>query len=106
CVEAFKWTTDTGLVPLGDLPGGNFDSRAQGISADGRIIVGQGTSNAGVTAVYWDDTGMHDMGTLPQGQYAAQSQCFAANFDGSVIVGASSSVNGTYEAFRWARAGG
>ncbi len=101
CVEAFKWTRETGLVPLGDLPGGNFDSRAQGISADGRIIVGQGTSALGVTAVYWDETGIHDLGTLPQGQYAAQSQCFAANNDGSVIVGASSSVHGTYEAFRW-----
>jgi probable HAF family extracellular repeat protein len=107
CLEAFKWTAATGLVALGDVPGGNLDSRASGISGDGRIIVGAGTSATGVVAVYWDQSGPHSMGYLPQGPSTPpQSQCFAANTDGSVIVGASSSSNGIYEAFRWTPSSG
>ena len=31
--EAFRWTADTGMLPLGDLPGGSFQSTAFALSA-------------------------------------------------------------------------
>jgi probable HAF family extracellular repeat protein len=105
CQEAFKWTAETGIVALGDLPGGNLASAAYAISGDGRVIVGTGTSDVGSAPVIWNDTGIHNLGYLPQGTLAAQGTCNATNFDGSVIAGTSSSVNGT-EAFLWTAASG
>jgi probable HAF family extracellular repeat protein len=105
CQEAFKWTAETGIVGLGDLPGGNLASAATAISGDGRIIVGSGTSDVGTAPVTWDSTGIHNLGYLPLGSFAAQGTCNAVNYDGSVIVGYSASVNGTMEAFRWTAAG-
>jgi len=54
--EAFRWTEETGLVGLGDLPGGGIDSRAHGVSADGAVIVGwaEAESPVGKTAFVWD----------------------------------------------------
>ena len=39
--EAFRWTTQTGMVGLGDLPGGGFSSLAYSVSGNGGVIVGQ-----------------------------------------------------------------
>ena len=46
CGEAFRWSVETGMMPLGDLPGGfdHFQSSAQGVSADGSVVVGIGSS--------------------------------------------------------------
>jgi uncharacterized membrane protein len=107
CAEAFRWMAQGGLVGLGDLPGGTFDSRAHAISGDGRVIVGHGTNDFGPVAARWDAVGIHSLGYLPQGPSTPrQSQCYGTNLDGSAIVGASSSVNGIYEAFLWTAAGG
>ena len=38
------------LTPLGDLPGGDFESNAFGVSADGNTIVGFGTRNGNTEA--------------------------------------------------------
>ena len=43
--EAFRWTQATGMVGLGDLPGGSFNSIAWGVSADGSVVVGTGKLN-------------------------------------------------------------
>ena len=52
--QAFRWTAETGMVGLGELPGGIFYSEADGISPDGSIIVGgSGTAN-GAEAFIWD----------------------------------------------------
>lgn len=48
--EAFRWTSDGGMVGLGDLPGGRFDSFAIGVSADGSVIVGGGNIADGTEA--------------------------------------------------------
>jgi probable HAF family extracellular repeat protein len=40
--EAFRWTDATGMLPLGDLPGGSFQSTAFAVSADGSVVVGRG----------------------------------------------------------------
>jgi probable HAF family extracellular repeat protein len=56
--QAFRWTQATGLLSLGDLPGGRFFSQANAVSADGSVVVGQGTSGnapqtAGLEAFVW-----------------------------------------------------
>lgn len=79
---------------LGDLPGGVFDSRAYGVSADGSVIIGQSRTANGIEAFRWTaETGMVGLGFLP-GQ--ASSMANAISDDGSTIVG-----NSGNEAFRW-----
>ncbi|KKL11337.1 hypothetical protein LCGC14_2546810, partial [marine sediment metagenome] len=38
--EAMLWTPATGMIGLGDLPGGVFRSGAGDVSADGPTVVG------------------------------------------------------------------
>lgn len=51
--EAFRWTQATGILPLGLLAGGT-DSRALDVSANGNVIVGEGTTADGTEAFIWD----------------------------------------------------
>jgi probable HAF family extracellular repeat protein len=37
--EAFRWTSDGGMVGLGDLPGGSFYSVVTGVSGDGSVVL-------------------------------------------------------------------
>ncbi len=107
--EAFRWTQATGMVGLGDLPGGIFSSYATGISADGSIVVGWGSSaSSGGTgrteAFRWAQaTGMVGLGDLPGGLFYSDASGVSA--DGSVVVGVSEGANG-WEAFRWTQATG
>ena len=55
--EAYRWTRPTGMIGLGDLPGGLFDSWAKGVSASGLVIVGIGRSSFNEEAVFWDPSG-------------------------------------------------
>jgi uncharacterized membrane protein len=41
------------MVGLGDLPGGEFFSHGAGVSADGSVVVGGGTSASGFEAFRW-----------------------------------------------------
>ena len=97
--EAFRWTTDEGMIGLGDLPGGDeFVSRARAVSGDGTVIVGRGRSDNGQEAMYWTaETGMVGMGDMYDGEYQSIAQ--GVSFDGSVIVGYGRT--GAFEAFRW-----
>ena len=84
--EAFVWTESSGMVGLGDLAGGYFDSQANAVSADGRVVVGRGTSDQGSEAFRWSsETGMVGLGFLSSD--AAGSWALAASGDGSVVVG-------------------
>ncbi len=86
------------FTPLGDLTGGAFDSRAEGISADGSVIVGTGQGAAGREAFRWTDGGgMVGLGRQPG---AAESHAYDVSADGSVVVG------GSQQAFRWTQADG
>lgn len=67
--EAFRWTQATGMVGLGDLPGGIFDSKATGVSADGSVVVGNGTGFYGTAFRWTQATGMVGLGYLPGGGY-------------------------------------
>ncbi len=81
--RAFRWEEATGMVDLGSTVAG-FSSRANGVSGDGRVVVG------------WQDTplrhgarwvdGRQQLFTGPSG-IVGEAQ--AANRDGSIVVGQS-----------------
>lgn len=57
--EATRWTASGGPSGLGDLPGGDFFSTAEAVSADGAVIVGASFTEAGLEAFLWTErTGM------------------------------------------------
>jgi len=89
---------------LGDLPGGTFQSDATAVSADGTVVVGRSTSEAGHEGFRWKlGRGMVGLGDLPGGHYA--SSVTGVSSDGKVVVGGSHSSSGS-EGFRWTRSGG
>ena len=55
--EAFRWTASGGLVGLGDLPGGTFESRGFGISGSGSTCVGSSDVAGGSNAFSWTQGG-------------------------------------------------
>src|SRR5687767_6257395 len=82
------------LTPLGDLPGGGFESRAFGVSSDGSTVVGYSrTSPTRVEAFRWTRTaGMVGIDDLPGG--GSESGASGVSADGSVVVGGGSSASG------------
>ena len=85
--EAFRWTAASGMVGLGELPGGNFASTAFGVSGDGAVVVGQdSTATAFLEAFRWTQSGgMVGLGQLPD--IGFWSTALAVSADGSTIVG-------------------
>lgn len=95
---------------IGDLPGGAVASAAEGVSADGRVVVGssvsevpdsQGQPREGNQPVRWDaKTGIQGLGftivPFPVFSDPNDNIAHAASADGSVIVGISNN-----DAFRW-----
>jgi probable HAF family extracellular repeat protein len=108
--EAFRWTESSGLVALGDVPGGSGASRALAVSAGGSVIVGKGDAGAsfqaedlGVAFRWSAQEGMTRLGFLPGG--SGLSAATAVSEDGAVIVGHSLTAS-NQEAFRWTAQGG
>lgn len=64
--EAFYWSDATGIIGLGDLPGGNFSSTAKGINNAG-TVVGYGTIDGAASYAFtWTlKGGMQPMPALP-----------------------------------------
>jgi probable HAF family extracellular repeat protein len=91
---------------LGDLPGGDFLSRARAISADGKVVVGESQSASGQEAYRWTlSDGIQGLGDLPGDLF--QSAAYGTSADGSVIVGYGyAPVAGARRAFRWTQATG
>lgn len=99
----FRWTSTGGMAPLGYMPGGTF-TIANGISANGAVVVGYGDSSSGTQALRWTTTGgAVGLGVLSG---ASTSSAHAASADGSVIVGQSNYTPSGYQAFRWTSTGG
>ncbi len=92
--HAFKWTQSTGMVDLlAQNP--NRSSRANGISGDGTLVVGWDEDITGPRrAAIWP-------GGVPTWISANPGEAYAANKDGSVVVGTD---NGN--CFRWTQSGG
>ena len=91
--------------PLPDLPGGPVLSAAFGISADGRVVVGQSAAAGGREACYW--TGAEGVVSLapPSGGIFGDF-VDAASDDGSVLVGSQQRGPGQFAAYRWSAAEG
>jgi probable HAF family extracellular repeat protein len=84
--EAFRWTSVSGMVGLGDLPSGQVRSEASAVSADGSVVVGYGSSASGIEAFRWTSAGgMVGLGDLPGGLF--NSEALAVSADGSIVVG-------------------
>ncbi len=102
--EAFRWTSGGGMVGLGDLTGGGFNSRAYDVSGDGTVVVGVSNFASGSEAFRWTSGGgMVGLGDLAGGSFSSIAQAVSA--DGAVVVGGSISASG-YEAYRWTSGGG
>src|SRR5262249_26551175 len=73
------------LTPLGDLPGGEFRSVANGVSADGSTVIGFSGLGAGQEAFRWTSAGgMVGLGDLSGGDFESSANGVSA--DGSVVV--------------------
>jgi probable HAF family extracellular repeat protein len=83
-ITAFTWTGGV-LTDLPNLPGGTGSSTAFGVSGDGSIVVGQGSTASNAThAAKWVSGVVTDLGTLSGGSF---SLARAISTDGNVIVG-------------------
>ena len=85
------------LTPLGGLSMGRSESRATGVSADGKVVVGVANfpdSNNGREAFRWEGGIMTGLDHLPGG--ISDSDASGVSADGKVVVGTSGG-----EAFRW-----
>jgi probable HAF family extracellular repeat protein len=101
---AFRWTAATGMVSMGDLPGGRTDSAAWGVNFDGSVIVGYAGSSEGRVAFRWTAAnGLESLGDLPGGGVNAEARATSA--DGSMVVGFGE-VGNSNEAFVWTAATG
>jgi len=102
--EAYRWTSETGMVGLGSLPGGGFSGSANGVSADGLVIVGQSRSafseDDGEAFRWTESGGMIGLGDLDNGT-DAESYAADVSADGSIIVGGSHTAPTGWEAFIW-----
>jgi probable HAF family extracellular repeat protein len=101
--QAFLWVEPDTVIPLGDLPGGDFYSAATGISGDGSVVVGPSKSQPGTAnnleAFRWTaETGMVGLGYLPGALYSLAT---AVSGDGRVVVGFSDSDLPHDESYYW-----
>lgn len=102
--RAFRWEESTGMVNLGSL--GGESTRANGVSGDGRVVVGWEQAATGFRrGAKWVD-GKEELVRGPSG---AVGEAFAANWDGSLIVGTNCDPldnTGPATAWTWARGEG
>lgn len=100
----FRWTLASGIVDLGDLPGGGSYTEAWGVSGDGTVVVGQSFGAAGQETFRWTPAGgMAGLGDLPGGPYYSSGRSVSA--DGSTVVGTGTDGY-TKKAFRWTASDG
>jgi hypothetical protein len=85
--EAFVWTQTGGMVGLGDLPGGIFDSNATGVSANGQFVFGGSSIDHGREGCLWTSAnGMQGLGYF-NSDYPDSTPSAASN--SGIIVGTS-----------------
>jgi probable HAF family extracellular repeat protein len=105
--EAFRWTAGHGMQGLGDLPDGDHESEAYGVSADGWFVVGSGVTESGEEAFIWDlrrgmrrlqDVIEHALNTGLDGWKLTRATGITP--DGGVIVGDGINSEGYTEAWR------
>ena len=94
------------MVGLGDLPGGSSFSSAQGVSADGLVVVGGGSTVLGSEAFIWDSAnGMQNLQAVMEDQFGLNltgwklTYAFDVSADGLIIVGWGRNPEGNAEAW-------
>ena len=106
--EAFRWTSDAGMVGLGGLPGGDFHSEAYDVSADGSVVVGFSMSTPGllVEAFIWDGAnGIRPLATVLTADFGLDltgwtlRYAVAVSDDGRTIVGSGINPDGNHAAW-------
>ena len=104
--KAFRWTEASGMVGLGDLPGGDFSNYAKGVSGDGSTVVGYAATPSNEAFLWTSAGGMQRLWDvlLANGVDPAASGWTSLDFaqaisaDGKTIVG-QGIHNGNQEAF-------
>jgi probable HAF family extracellular repeat protein len=109
-LSSSKIISSTGAVfqGLGDLPGGSFSSSAQGVSADGKVVVGSGSPDSGALAFVWtEETGMISLGNISDNSFN-ESWAYGISGNGKVIVGSGDVGNSwnTHKGFVWTQENG
>ena len=95
--RAFRWQESTGMVDLGSTVPGR-SSRANGVSGDGRMVVGWQEHGTGFRqGARWVD-GQQELFTGPNG---AVGEAHAANHDGSIVVGQVCNLSNPLEQTSW-----
>jgi uncharacterized membrane protein len=85
---------------LGDLPGGDFYSRADAISADGSTVVGSSNSAIRTQAFRWTgEEGLASLGEIAD--FTNVSYANDVSSDGSIVVGSVRSLQQGYRGYRW-----
>jgi probable HAF family extracellular repeat protein len=103
--EAFRWTAATGMVGLGDLPGGGRSSTAFAVSADGSVVVGTGESASGTEAFRWTAaTGMVGLGDLTAAPFTSRATVISS--DGKTIYGSSAGQGINEQGWVWTESSG
>ena len=100
--RAFRWEEKTGMVDLGTLSGGS--TRANGVSGDGRVVIGWDTHPTGFRqGAKWVD----GRGELIRGPAGFVGEAHDTNHDGSIIVGTNCNPNdATPTGWIWTASGG
>jgi probable HAF family extracellular repeat protein len=95
---AFWWTSGTGMISLGMLPGGNNDSTPYGLTGNGQSAVGYSESTPGTQAFRWTNgSGMSGLGFPPDhGTYPNYSNARGVTPDGTRIVGNANFADGSH----------
>jgi len=92
----FRWTQGSGMQDLGTF--GGCCGWANGVSADGGVVVGWARNASGnLRAFRWENNQMRDLGTLG----GARSVALGVSADGGVVVGWAQNASGQRRAFRW-----
>lgn len=102
--RAFRWEESTGVVNLGTITGGS--TRANGVSGNGRVVVGWDTHPTGFRqGARWVD----GVGELFRGPSGFVGEAHGTNSDGSLVVGAGcdpADTVGPPKAWTWTQAAG
>lgn len=85
--SGFRWTEAEGALPIGDLPGGGFETAPTAVSEDGTVIVGSAKSQNGIEAFRWTQAdGLVGLGDLPGSRFRSLAR--GVSGDGRIVVGA------------------
>ena len=106
-VEAVRWTEETGPVFLG-YPSGARESRAEYVSGDGSVVVGEVWMEGGGnwTFIWTEDEGMRDLRALLEDEYGLDltgwqlTDVTGISDDGRTIVGVGINPDGEEESWR------